>query len=163
MPNTEPAISALVIDDDLTMRLLIRESLEPLGYRILEAEDGRQGVEIMNREGADIILMDVQMPLMDGFEACRLIRARSEHAGVPILFITGLDDVESIEHAYRAGATDFITKPIDWLILRNRVRYMVRAGLAAEQVRRQEATLIEAQRIAQTGHWELDIGNNTLP
>lgn len=163
MPNLEEHnITALIVDDDLAMRVLMRESLEPLGYNILEAEDGQQAIAAIKRTAADIVLMDVQMPVMDGFTTCRELRKLAGLETLPILIITGLDDACSIEEAYKAGATDFITKPIDWLILKNRVRYMLRASSVFDKLRKQEARLAEAQRIAKIGNWELDIRNNRL-
>lgn len=154
--------SILVVDDDLTMRILMHECLEPLGYKIIQASNGLNAIEEYEKHHPDMILMDVQMPIMSGFTACRKLRALPECATVPILIITGLDDFTSIEEAYNVGATDFITKPIDWLVLQHRVRYMLRASEAFEAIRKQEASLARAQRIAKLGNWELNLKTNTL-
>jgi diguanylate cyclase (GGDEF)-like protein/PAS domain S-box-containing protein len=76
---------------------------------------------------------------------------------IPILMVTGLDDIESIERAYEVGATDFVTKPINWLILGHRLRYMLRATAAMQGIQESEIRLANAQRIARLGHWEWDI------
>jgi diguanylate cyclase (GGDEF)-like protein len=147
----------LVVDDDPAVRLLMRESLEPSGCLVEEAENGQQAVELFGCTAPDLILMDVQMPLMNGFEACRRVRQDDEGRDVPIVIVTGLDDIDSIEKAYEAGATDFITKPIDWLILGQRVRYILRASYAFKQLKANEESLAEAQRIGRFGNWEWDV------
>src|SRR5438874_13756087 len=86
---------------------------------------------------------------MDGYELCRALRARPESAYVPIVVATSLDDVPSIAHAYDAGATDFIPKPLNWLVLNHRVRYILRASRALEEVRRNQERLIAAKEAAE--------------
>lgn len=117
----------LVVDDDLTSRLLMRASLEKVGFRVLEAEDGTIAVATFEHIKPDAILLDVIMPKLDGYNTCRAIRKIKEGKSVPILMVTGLDDIESIHLAFEAGATDFITKPINWAVLNFRVKFVLRA------------------------------------
>ena len=84
------------------------------------------------------MLLDVDMPGMDGFEVCRRIRQRWDGAEVPVIMITGMNDVESINRAYESGANDFITKPINWQVLGHRARYVLRASHAARELRQLE-------------------------
>src|SRR2546430_17225155 len=77
---------------------------------------------------------------------------------VPVLMLTGMEDVEAIARAFEAGAADFATKPIPWPLLTHRVRYLLRAKRAFEALRQSEARLASAQRIARLGHWEQDLG-----
>ena len=144
-PDTPPL--ALVIDDDASMRLLARTVLEQDGMRVVEAADGAAGVSAFARERPDLVLLDVQMPCKDGFSACSEIRAMPGGQHVPVLMMTGLDDVESIDRAYQSGATDFITKPINWPVLGHRARYMLRAGRTFEVLRLQEEKLARLSRI----------------
>ncbi len=127
-PRTKPLV--LVADDDDNMRLLVRESLEPAGFDVNEAENGIEALFAFDRSRPDIVLLDVMMPEMDGFDACSQLRSRPGGEHVPVLMVTGLDDVESINRAYDVGATDFITKPIKWANLQHHVRYMLRAAHA---------------------------------
>lgn len=140
-PTSSPASMPLIlaVDDDTTTRLLIVESLRSAGFRVEEAPDGRAGVERFMSLRPDLVLMDVVMPNMDGFDACAAIRAMEGGDRVPILMATGLDDVESIHRAYEVGATDFITKPINWSLLGHRVRYMIRSAGTYERLLRSEA------------------------
>ena len=89
---------------------------------------------------------------VDGYELCRALRARPESAYVPIVVATSLDDVPSIAHAYDAGATDFIPKPLNWLVLNHRVRYILRASRALEEVRRNQERLIAAKEAAEAAN-----------
>lgn len=148
----------LVVDDDPMMRFLARETLEPRGFRVEEAEDGAACLALARVMRPDLIILDVQMPEMDGFTACSRLRAQAHGVHIPILMMTGLDDVASIQHAYQVGATDFITKPINFTLLEFRLYYMLRAKLLGDELRSSEATLAAAQRIARLGHWDFQPG-----
>jgi diguanylate cyclase (GGDEF)-like protein len=120
----------LIVDDDASFRLLTSASLAKSGFRTEEADDGLSGVAAFERLGPDLVLMDVMMKEMDGFAACVAIRKIPGGEHVPVVMMTGLDDTASIHRAYEAGATDFITKPINWVILGYRVSYVLRASRA---------------------------------
>ena len=158
--NKTPLV--LVVDDDRTMRLLVRETLERCGFAVEEAADGAAGMGSFQRRRPDVVLLDVMMPELDGFGACAALRGLPGGEHVPILMMTGLDDPESIDRAYQAGATDFITKPITWAVLGYRVRYSLRASKAFLDLSQSQARLANAQRIAQIGHWDWDIANDQL-
>ena len=152
----------LVVDDEPMMRLLARESLEGSGFRVIEAAEGREALELCRERHPRIVLLDVNMPVMDGFEACRRLRESAFGAHLPILMMTGLDDLGSIRRSYEAGATDFVNKPINWLILAQRVEYMLRASRTADDLRLSQSRLADAQRIARLGYWELYAGSRRL-
>jgi diguanylate cyclase (GGDEF)-like protein len=126
--GTSPLI--LVVDDDPGTRMLARASLKKAGYDTVEAADGGDGVAAWERFRPDLILMDAMMPGMDGFAAIREVRKCPGGDRVPVLMMTGLDDLASIHRAYEAGATDFIPKPVNWVVLGNRVGYLLRANRA---------------------------------
>lgn len=123
-----------VVDDDLATRLLMRASLEKAGFRVVEAENGLVAVTEFEKLRPDAILLDVMMPKLDGFDTCRAIRRHPDGMHTPILMVTGLEDLESIHHSFNSGATDFITKPINWPVLNYRVKYMLRASEAFHDV-----------------------------
>ena len=129
----------LVVDDDPTLRLLVRASLEKSGFQVEEAADGLEGVEKFISFNPIAILMDVDMPRLDGYGACTRIREDAAGAHIPILMVTGMEDNDSINLAYSVGATDFIPKPINWAMLGHRVRYVLRASLAFQDLRASEA------------------------
>jgi diguanylate cyclase (GGDEF)-like protein/PAS domain S-box-containing protein len=126
----------LVVDDDDGQRLLAGAALRQGGFAVVEAGDGEQALVAFQREQPDIVLLDVMMPEMDGFAVCEALRQLPGGQYCPIVLVTGLDDVESIERAYEVGATDFITKPIQWLVLHHRVRYILRASQTEETIRK---------------------------
>ncbi|TDJ43916.1 MAG: diguanylate cyclase, partial [Gammaproteobacteria bacterium] len=129
----------LVVDDDPTLRLLVRASLEKSGFQVEEAADGLEAVEKFVSCKPIAILMDVDMPKLDGYGACTRIREDAAGAHVPIMMVTGMEDNDSIDLAYSVGATDFISKPINWTMLGHRVRYVLRAALAFQDLRVSEA------------------------
>ena len=128
----------LVVDDDATIRLLARTTLEQSGFRVEEAVDGEQGVEAYARLNPDIVMMDVMMPGMDGFAACNKIRTLPGGDRVPLVMMTGLDDIASITRAYEMGATEFLTKPPNWGTLGYHLRYMLRASRAFDDLNKSE-------------------------
>jgi len=154
--------AALIVDDDAMMRMLLRQALERVGIVCHDAQDGAAAVEQFSALQPDIVLLDVVMPNMDGYAACAAIRQTSVGAFVPVLMLTGLDDVESIDRAYQVGATDFISKPINWGVLGHRVRYILRASEAFRDLAKSRASLENAQQIAQLGSWEWDVGRDEV-
>ena len=143
----------LIVDDDLLVRTLAAESLKATGFEVSEAGDGPSGLAQIETCRPDVVLLDVIMPGMDGYEVCRALRERPELARIPVIMLTGLDDTASIERAYQSGATDFITKPINATLLTYRVRYALRASRMLEEIDRHRARLANAQRIARLGSW----------
>jgi len=117
----EPPL-ALIVDDDAVNRLMARAALESVGWSVKEAENGREGLAAFQQLNPDVVLLDIMMPEMDGFTACAALRKLPRGEDVPVLIMTGLDDYGSITQAYDAGATDFLTKPLNGLLLTHRVR-----------------------------------------
>jgi signal transduction histidine kinase len=142
----------LIVDDDPIVRSLMRATLEVDGYEVVEAGDGEEACELYKIRQPQLLVADVVMPRMDGFALCRELRHRPESAYVPILMATGLDDVPSITKAYEAGATDFISKPINWVILGHRVRYMLRASRAFDELRQNQDRLVAAKDEAEAAN-----------
>ena len=118
----------LVVDDDPVMRTLARATLEQEGCVVEEAADGREALSVIPALKPDLILLDVVMPGIDGFSVCERVRELPGLERTPVCLMTGLDDTASIQRGYQAGATDFITKPINWLIVGYRVRFILRAS-----------------------------------
>jgi len=104
-----------------------------------EAENGTEVLTAFECCQPDAILLDVIMPELDGFSACAALRKLPGGAFLPVLMMTGMDDIESIYRAYEVGATDFVIKPINWTILGNRVQYMLRASQVTRDLVKSEA------------------------
>ncbi|KKO65329.1 Phytochrome-like protein cph2 [Janthinobacterium sp. KBS0711] len=134
-PLSPPRGLVLVADDDPVMRLLMRQMLTQVGLDVIEAEDGVQALASYKHSGPDLVMLDVDMPAMDGFAVCREIRHQEVGGTVPIIMVTGGDELEAVTRAYEVGATDFISKPINWPILGHRVLYVLRASDAIARLR----------------------------
>ncbi len=117
----------LVVDDDPTIRELSLTALESEFGTPGLAANGEEAFELLTSEPFDIALVDLEMPVMDGFSLIELIRERQDIRNIPIIVITGRDDVVAIERAYSLGATSFVCKPINWTLFRHTVRYVLRA------------------------------------
>jgi diguanylate cyclase (GGDEF)-like protein len=139
LPNRRKRGLVLIADDDPVMRLLMLEMLGQVGLDGIEAEDGAQALACFHAMSPDLILLDVDMPNMDGFAAAREIRRHETGAPVPIIMVTGGDDIDAVTQAYEAGATDFVSKPINWPILGHRVLYMLRASDTIVRLRMADA------------------------
>ncbi len=147
----------LVIDDDAAVRRSLVRGLERDGLEAVAASGGEAGLASFDEAAPQLVLLDVQMPGQSGFEVCRSIRARPGGAEVPVVMMTGMDDTAAIQEAYEAGATDFVTKPLPWLILSHRLRYLLRAAHTLRELRASEERLATAQNLASIGSWELDM------
>ncbi len=150
----DPDAHLLVVDDDMLLRSMAVKALRHAGFTVSDASSGEDALDKYARYTYDLVLLDVMMPGLDGYQVCQQIRALPGRARVPILMLTGLHDTESIELAYQHGATDFITKPINWTLLSHRVRYALRASEAAETLLRNNEVLVRAQRMASMGTWQ---------
>ena len=116
----------LVVDDDSTARLLMRAALQQAGFEVRLAEGGQDGLTQARAQHFDLIMLDVDMPDISGFEVSTTLRSELDPL-LPILMVTGMDDVQSVDSSFQAGATDFIAKPINWALIGYRVKYLLRA------------------------------------
>ncbi|MBE9070164.1 response regulator, partial [Leptolyngbya cf. ectocarpi LEGE 11479] len=116
------ATTVLIVDADSAMRLLLRVAMQREGLEIIEASSGQECLEIFQQQRPDLILMDAVMPEVDGFTCCTTLRKMAAGGDIPILMITSLDDPDSVNRAFEVGATDYLTKPIHWALLRHRVQ-----------------------------------------
>ncbi|GJM04120.1 MAG: two-component system response regulator [marine bacterium B5-7] len=149
----------LIIDDDIDMRQILSLKLKKLGYSVLEAEDGNAGLKKLKSESPDMVMVDVNMPGMDGFEFCEHAAKLKSEKHIPIMVMTAQDDQASIDKAYKKGATDFITKPINYVKLVHRIRFSIRSSETSEKLASRERQLLTAQKIAKMGEWIYDIEN----
>ena len=119
-PHYPPLI--LIVDDDDLVRQILFEKVQQDGYQVRTARNGEEAIVIYQEIQPDLVLMDGVMPEMDGFECCQHLQHLPGGDLTPVLMITGLDDSASLDRAYAVGAADYITKPIHWAVLRQRVK-----------------------------------------
>ena len=153
--------SVLIVDDDPLARLLALRALSEMGFKTEEAADGHEALDRIEAAVPDLVLLDLDMPGLDGFETCESIRASERTRELPVLIATGLTDGATIDRAYEVGATDFLKKPLDLSILRHHVRFVLRAHAAFNDLREtlseleaSDRRLEGAQKLAHVGHWE---------
>ncbi len=142
--NNPPLI--LVVDDDIVVRFQLNQAMEQEGYQIIEASDGSEGLELFTRSHPDIVLLDAQMPVMDGFTCCTQLQTLRGGDRTPILMITGLDDPASVDRAFAVGAADFITKPIHWAVLRQRVKRLLEQKQLYQQLNQANRDLLASAK-----------------
>jgi CheY-like chemotaxis protein len=122
-----PGYCCLVVDDYEPSRILLHNLLTPKGYRVYQATNGKEAIEIFNRVHPDIVLMDLMMPVMNGYEATRAIKALAGDQFVPIMFLTSLNnDEEALKRCVDEGGDDFLTKPFSLGILEYKIRALLR-------------------------------------
>ena len=153
-PVTPVKMTALLADDDAGIQLTLRALLEQKGYAVTTVGNGVEAVDAISKAEFDIVLLDIRMPEMNGFDACRLIRELENGKNVPILMLTGQDDTDSIKKSFELGATDFVAKPINLVLMGFRLDYIVRASNIAEELRKAQQRSNHAQQIAHLGHIE---------
>jgi diguanylate cyclase (GGDEF)-like protein len=147
----------LIVDDAKMFRQMGRDALEQAGFEVAEAEDGERGLRLFHERAPALVLLDVEMPKVDGFAVCEEIRQSEAGTQTPVLMMTARDDLESIRRAYESGATDFTSKPVTWTVICQRVRYMLRMNEVLGDLRFSQQRLAKAQRVARLGNWELDL------
>ncbi|MFM9941450.1 MAG: response regulator [Hyphomicrobiaceae bacterium] len=125
----------LIVDDDPFYRDMAASSLQAAGYEVFQAEDGVQGLELLRSMPLDMAVVDLTMPGMDGFEVIRRTRSEGHNPSLPMIVITGQDDVSSVEQAFEVGATSFVAKPINWPLFVNHVHFVGRAARAETDLR----------------------------
>jgi len=152
----------LVADDDPVSRMIIVEVLAAEGLRIAEAEDGRQALERALELRPDLIVLDLMMPHMDGFQVCAELRELPGFEDLPVLVLTGLDDSDALDRAFHAGATDFAARPVAATMLKHRVRFLLRSRRTLAELRTSQARLANAQRVARLGNWHYDLTTGTI-
>ena len=147
-------VNLLVVDDDATKRFALRTILAPLDENVIEASSGADALRQLLRNEFAVVLLDVRMPIMDGFETAQLIRQRPRSELTPVIFVTALDQAETdMGHGYNLGAVDFVFAPVVPAILRAKVTVFIELYRAQQELRRyrtQLETLVEERTIALT-------------
>ncbi|GKS57249.1 two-component system response regulator [Nitrospira sp.] len=161
-PSSTSRPLALVVDDDPTVQFLLQKTLQRAGLGVAAALSGSEAVEKCSRVKPDLVLLDIRMPGMDGFATCAALRHLPQAVHTPIVFMTGLDDTESMHAAYESGATNFIVKPLNPFLLSQRVRYLLRASAAIRELASSREHLASAQRLAHVGSLEWDVATGHL-
>lgn len=130
----QEAVRILFVDDDPILREFAGVNLAGEQASIETAPDGVAALAAIETNAPDILLLDLEMPHLDGFEVLAQLRADERHRTLPVIVITGREDVEAVDRAFQAGATSFVVKPLNWRLLSHQIRYVHRAAWAARQL-----------------------------
>lgn len=152
----------MVVDDDATVRYMSRTSLEQNGFEVVDFDNGEEALEQFPHLSPNAVMLDVGLPGIDGYTVCEQIRKHPQGQLIPIMMLTGLQDIESINRAYQAGATDFDTKPMNWSLLPHRMLYLIRSNVALAELHKSRLRLLNAKNIADISDWEYDIENDSI-
>ena len=121
----------LVIDDEERVRDMIKFRLCLLGYEVVEATNGRDGLEAASREQPDLVLLDIMMPDVDGFQVCDRLKENEETREIPVVMLTAKGEAMDVARAYNCGAEDYVVKPYDPRVLHQKVAKNLRAAVDA--------------------------------
>jgi len=136
MSTPKKSAVAIIADDEDLGRVLLAESVTEVGLEAHAFGNGTDALAAALSHEVAIVLLDVDMPGLDGYAVCRRLRSQPTFANVPIVMVTGHEDSEAIRLAFEAGATDFISKPVNWALLPRRLEYILRNAAAAEHIER---------------------------
>lgn len=128
-PVSEDLPSILIVNDDKSMRMRLRLELERDGYRVLEAKNGEEGLAAYKQHQPDMVVLDAAMPVMDGFTCCTQLRSLPGSDRTAVLIVEVVDTPGAIEQVFAVGATDYVTKPINWTLLRQRVSRLLQQSV----------------------------------
>jgi DNA-binding response OmpR family regulator len=129
------SVRILMADDDPIMREFAGVYLSTPSAEVVTVEDGRAALNELASGTYDLLLLDIDMPVMNGFETLEAVRRDPRDSDLPVIVITGREDVESIDRAFALGATSFVVKPVNWRLLAYQIKYVLRAAMAGRSQR----------------------------
>ncbi|MCB1737092.1 MAG: EAL domain-containing protein [Gammaproteobacteria bacterium] len=159
--NIESA-TVLLVDDDPIFRTTTSDALEAQGFKVHVAANGKEALALANYQVPDLVLLDALMDDIDGFTVCREMTRLWVDQEVPILMVTGLNDVESVQKAFKAGAAGFVPKPVNYAILFHRILFQLRAAQDRRQLKDSQEKLRRAQQLARLGYWQWHIAQDRI-
>lgn len=152
----------LVVDDDEHQQTILDSYLSAFGYRVCIVSSGQQAIEVCETLTPDLVLLDLLMPHMDGIETCKALKANPALKYVPIVILTGRNDSTSIRRSFAAGASDFLTKPVNTLLLEKRIEYAIYNNRVKKSLRDRENELYTAQKLARLGSIRINAGDRAI-
>jgi signal transduction histidine kinase len=161
-PDRQPAATVLVVEDSLVNRLALARGVENEGHRVLQASDGREALEVLGRDGVEMVLLDLLMPEVDGFEVLTAMSRDPALREIPVLVISAVEASEDIARAIEMGAIDCLPKPFDPAMLRVRLRTALeqaRLRRVEQDYLRQELALRQQERLATLGRLSAGLGH----
>ena len=136
----------LIADDSRTIRAGLARLVEKMGFAVIQAADGAEAVATYERERPDLVLIDVMMPLMDGYEAARRMRAIRPDEWIPIIFLSSMEEDQDLDRAIEAGGDDYLVKPVSYVVLNAKIRAMHRIEAMRRKLLDMSSQLVAANR-----------------
>ncbi|MDH5437083.1 MAG: fused response regulator/phosphatase, partial [Gammaproteobacteria bacterium] len=152
VPVNDRNLKILIVDDEVTNRMVLNAMLKRDGFTVLMAENGKQAIEVFNNENPDLVLMDVMMPVMDGYEATRIIKSSVGNRFVPVFFLTAMTDEKALAKCIESGGDDFLTKPFSRTILRSKIEALLRVKTIYTTLQEQHDELTYHQKYIDREH-----------
>jgi diguanylate cyclase (GGDEF)-like protein len=152
--------TVLLVDDDQTLHLWANRNLSDAGFKLISCLDGKEGIEAFEEHSPNIVMLDIEMPIMGGFETCAKIRSLPNGKNTPVIMMTVTEDAQKVAQSYSSGATDFVVKPINWKVLAHRLHFMVKASNNLDKLAQSELRLSKAKKMARLGDWEWQVNND---
>jgi len=137
----------LIVEDEPNMRMGLRDNLEFEGYEVSIAEDGEKGLKMIRENQYNLIILDVMMPKMSGFEVCRKLKGESATADIPVMMVTALNELGDIERGVEAGTDEFLSKPVNKLELLTRVKSLLRSAKLRQEGDDKDAYIRDLERM----------------
>jgi diguanylate cyclase (GGDEF)-like protein/PAS domain S-box-containing protein len=159
---TEQSHSLLIVDDDGMVREMLRQGLERHGYLVTTAEDGKDGLSEIERHAPDLLLLDIEMPEVDGMTVLRRVRERFTSAELPVIMVTATTESDSVVAALEAGANDYVSKPVDFRVVLARIGAHLQRKRAESALRESEERYALAAQGANDGLWDWSLRDNTV-
>ncbi|HLB73365.1 MAG TPA: response regulator [Sedimentisphaerales bacterium] len=156
LENADKTPVILVVDDNQQNRELLQAYLEDTDCRTVPARDGLEALDVVANDPPDLILLDIMMPKMSGFEVCRRLKNDPKNADIPVIMVTALSEFGDIERGIDSGTDDFLSKPVNKLELLTRVKTMLRLKHLTDKLERTLAYLNEIEKQAQTAKSDAD-------
>ncbi|MEI6084680.1 MAG: response regulator [Verrucomicrobiota bacterium] len=145
-----PPAKILVVDDEVEIRQVLQEVLTHCGYQVISAVDGRDALPLTLTDSPDLIITDIRMPRLDGLTLCRALRTQKDTAHIPVLILTSGNTPEQMEASLKAGADDFLPKPLNVDEIKIRVRTLIRFKRASDTVKRLQKEIAALQQLQGT-------------
>lgn len=155
-------IRILIVEDDRFTRLVAARALSQRGYQVIEAVNGRQALALFGRIVPDLILLDVEMPHINGIQVCRQIRKSAIGKSIPVLMLTSREDQAAIEQSFAAGASDYLCKPVNWNLVTHKIPKLLEAANASRRARQQRRKQEPTRRLLSRGSWRWIIHSNAF-
>jgi len=122
---TEKKKKILVVDDSQDMRVILSMRLRINGYEVIMAQDGQEGLDMAKKDAPDLIILDLMLPKIDGYEVCRMLKFDDKYKNIPVIILSALDQQEDREKAVGSGADSYFIKPFDLELLLNKIQSLI--------------------------------------